>query len=448
MSSYPQSEQLLSFAKSLAPLGIDLYCVGGCVRDWLLKRPIKDIDICSRLHPSQMIELCTQRGIVCKMRCEATGTVVLKLDGTEYEHTTFRSESYPRGGSHRPDSVRFTTTPEQDALRRDFSVNAIYLNLVTGQLKDPTGGLSDLKNKILCTTAQNPDDILKDDGIRILRLVRFAHDLGFKIDDSTFESAKANAHLLNDIPFERKRDELNKILLLDGVYNALCCIDELGIWPYVIPELEQCRGMEQRRDHHHYDVMHHLFHATENIPRDIELRYMALLHDIGKPPCKAETGKFYIHHKYSCSMSEVILKRLLMPSYSINRICFAILNHMFDIGGTAREDTIRRCFCRWGVDHTKDIIMLREADARGSGTQSDYIADRWRDILDKMIEQNVPFSVRELNIRGQDIMHELQLPPDKRIGGILTGLLYHCANKPQDNQKARLLKLAHDYNSP
>ncbi len=448
MTKLPIPQQLQAFARTLRGAGEAIYCVGGCVRDWLLNREVSDIDLCSALTPQQMLALCAERDVCCTIKCERTGTVLIKLGDSSYEHTTFRTESYGAGGKHRPDEVRFTASLKQDAFRRDFSVNAIYYNLLTEELIDPTGGLNDINNKVLRTTTAEPSEILKDDGLRILRLVRFAFSLGFSVDKATKAAAKEYGWLLNDVSFERKRDELNRILVLERVYDALCMMDELDIFKYVIPEMDACRDMEQRKDHHKHDVLHHIFHATENIPPEVDLRYMALLHDIGKPPCKKDTGKQILHDVYSARMAEEILNTLMLPKLEIERITAAIKNHMFDIRDEAREDTVRRHFCRLGIARIRDLIALREADVRGCGYDLDYVAVRWRRILDEMIAEGVPFSVSELNVSGEDIMQATGLPPSKRVGELQQFLLMHCSVSPRDNSPEKLKKLLRDYEKP
>lgn len=437
--------QLINLAHVLWDVGFAVYCVGGCVRDSLLKRPVSDIDICSALTPNEMIEQCNKIGVSCQLKCERTGTVLIELDGTEYEHTTFRTESYGKGGGHSPNEVKFTCELEKDAFRRDFSVNAIYYDIAQGRLIDPTGGINDIEKRVLRTTTKDPKEILDDDGLRLLRLVRFAHLLGFSVDTRTFECARENAALLEDVSFERKRDELIRILMLDDVYLALCCMDELGLWQYVVPELVECRGMAQRPDHHRYDVMHHIFHTVESMTVDVELRFAALLHDVGKPPCKKETGKQYLHDKYSERLAEVILKRLKMSSSSIERICFVVANHMFDLREQAKDETVRRRFCLWGVARVEDIIAIREADVRGSGIETDFVARHWRSVLHDMLEEGAPFSLGELDITGKDIMEATGLSPCKQVGDIQRQLLMHCAVHPKDNNKAILTKLLRDF---
>ncbi|MDO4565173.1 MAG: CCA tRNA nucleotidyltransferase [Clostridia bacterium] len=420
--------------------GIPLFCVGGCVRDWILGRTAADIDLCSKASPDAVIALCKQNGIPAEIQSEKTGTVRITLNGRSYEHTAFRIESY-EGGRHRPKQVIFGGSLEQDAGRRDFSINAIYYDIAGGRLQDPAGGLADLSAGRIRTTSANPYTILRHDGLRILRLVRFAFELGFSIEEATFECAREQAHLLWDVSFERKRDELIKILLLDEVYAALCCMDELNLFPYIIPELTACRGVKQRSDHHEHDVLHHLFHAAENINKEPALRLAALLHDIGKPRCLKETGRMRLHHRYSAQDAKQVLLRLRLPKADIDRIVFAVENHMFDIRDERTEDEVRRRFCIWGERRVWDMIALREADVLGSGKDASFRAERWRRIIADMTARKTPFSYAELALNGDEIMAILGIPPSKEVARAQRSLLLHCAAFPEHNTKGTLREL-------
>ena len=159
---------LRDFAEALKRDGVTLYAVGGCVRDALLGREVHDVDLASKARPDELIAYAKTFGIEAKIVQQMLGTVLITVDGTDYEHTTFRTESYGAGGVHKPEAVRFSDTPEIDAFRRDFSVNALYESVSDGAILDPTGGLTDLEKRVLRTTTEDPAVILKDDGLRIL----------------------------------------------------------------------------------------------------------------------------------------------------------------------------------------------------------------------------------------------------------------------------------------
>ena len=436
---------LRAFANSLEKEGTALYAVGGCVRDALLDRPVHDIDLCSRLRPCEMLERANAHGIRARIVQETLGTVLLSIDGTDYEHTTFRTESYGTGGAHKPDAVRFSDTPKADAFRRDFSVNALYQSVTNGSIIDPTGGRKDLEARVLRTTTRDPSVILKDDGLRILRLVRLSAALDFSIDPNTWEAAKTHAALLRDVTWERKQQELSRILTGDRVFTALSMLRELGTLPYLMPELCVCDGMEQRKDYHRYDVLTHLFHTCENTPNELGMRLVGLLHDIGKPEAFLRDGKLYAHDIYGERIARTVLERLKYPNALIERVCGVIRMHMFDLKDEAAEATVRKRFAEWGRARTEDLILIREADVRGSGVKPAFKAVRWREIYAKMQSEHAPFSERELAVSGADIMRELGLSEGEHIGRIKHALLLHCAVHPAENDRKTLLKRMHDF---
>jgi len=436
---------LRAFANALKDRGVALYAVGGCVRDALLNRPVHDVDLASRLRPDELLEAANGFGIEARIVQQTLGTVLLNVDGVEYEHTTFRTESYGAGGAHKPDAVAFSDSLNADAFRRDFSVNALYESVSDGTLVDPTGGLDDLHAHVLRTTAADPAQILRDDGLRILRLVRFAASLGFSVDPATWAAAKANAHLLGDVAWERKRQELDRMLLGPRVFDALSMMRDVGALPYVLPELCACDGMEQKKQYHRYDVLTHLFHTCENTPTELHARLAGLLHDVGKPVALERDGKLYAHDVYGERIARTMLMRLRYPTALIDRVAETIRLHMFDLSDEAADDTIRKRFASLGRERTEDLIKIREADVRGSGIKTDFAAAHWRRVYEDMLHEGAPFSERELAVSGEDVMKELGLPPGERVGRVKRKLLERCAVHPEENVRETLLRRMHDY---
>ena len=445
-------ENLIKLANLFSEVGETLYAVGGMVRNPLLGLPISDIDVCSKMPVDEVINFCKKNDLHFVPKGLAYGTVEIHIGGISVEHTTFRADSYGEGGSHKPESVKFSTSLESDAVRRDFTVNALYCNILSGEIKDPTGGLDDIKNGIIRATSKDAHIILKDDALRILRMVRFAAQLGFDIDNDTFLAAKENISGLQHISPERIRDELNKILLSDvrykeyvydennSVLKGLELLKELGAFKYIIPELELGIGIEQKPTHHKYDVFNHALHTCACSAPSLIMRLAGLLHDIGKPIVFKENGNMHFHDMVGETLSRDILKRLKYDNATVDAVSKIVRYHMYDLNGTAKGKTLKRQFARWGYDFTLRICEIREADVHGSGFIKGEVksAVRWRKVLDDMVMRGAPFSEKDIACTGKDIALWLSIPPSKEIGEIKQKLLMHCAVFPKHNNKQDL----------
>lgn len=450
----PIPANLAPVAQLFRAAGVPVYAVGGMVRNSLLGLPPSDMDICSGLTPAQVESLCAGTEVRVIPKALEFGTVELHAFGAVVEHTTFRKESYRCGGAHRPERVELAGTLETDAFRRDFSVNALYAELNTGRVTDPTGGLADLRARALRTTSNRPEEILQSDALRVLRLVRFACELGFVPEERTFLAAKAHVAGLRDIAGERKREELNKLLLCDIKYpglakpwespvlSGLTLLEDLGAWGLLIPELEPARGCAQRKDHHRYDVLFHAFHACAAAPPELPLRLAGLLHDVGKPACLARDGNMHDHARMGEPLALAALNRLRYPKALAHNVGALVRYHMYDIQGQAKESTLRTRFALWGRELTKQLILLREADIVGCGYDPpDYRHERWRTLYQRMLSEGAPFSQGELALDGRDIMEALDLKSGALVGALKKRLFLHCAQRPRDNTKERLLRL-------
>lgn len=420
-------------------MGIPLYAVGGFVRDSLLGRDCSDIDLASAFTPDELDAFLTQRGISHKLTCARLGTVVIALESGRYEHTTFRRESYGAGGGHEPVSVAFTKSLKEDAKRRDFSVNALYLELDSGELIDPVAGCRDIEKKLLRTTTFDPYRILSDDGLRIMRLARFTAQLGFETEENTLVCAKENAVLLGDIAPERKRDELMKLLGQDDVLKGLEMMSKLDGWRYVIPELDACKGLKQQHKYHIFDVQGHCFHVCAKLPKDdVVLRLAGLIHDLAKG-----VGEWRNHDVVGEGMARAVMERLRFDRGSINRVCAIVRDHMYDMPrDELDEETVRKRFASWGRVHTKELLQFRDADIKGCGGGTMRLGNR-AELYNDMLRRNTPFALSELKLSGTELMNELHMQGGERVGELLNELWMHCAVHPEDNETAALLALSH-----
>lgn len=384
-----------------------IYLVGGAVRNALLGLPLSDVDLCGEIPPDRLAKELDGLFVVKDVN-PRVGTVKLSCGKESFEYTRFRHDSYPLdSGVHTPSDVTFVSSPEEDAFRRDFTVNAIYKRLTDGVILDPTGGIPDLKRRILRTT-RAPEEVFSEDGLRLLRLVRFAAELGFEIEEETFRAAKKYAPLLRDISVERKREELNKILVADlkygvkgGVFRALELLRELELYPYFLPEIAEGIGVGQRSDYHKYDVYYHILHTVEAAPA--HLRLAALLHDVGKPLCIRRDGNAYLHSVESAAMTREIMNRLRYPKKETNRTAEIVRWHMFDFNGEASENKKRR-FVQREWDLLEDIVALKDADSVGTGcfTENKYGHYLLR-LKEKMAAEGVPVKIKDLPIKGEEL---------------------------------------------
>ncbi len=461
MTKIPLPNELIFLARLFREAGVCLYAVGGVVRDQLLGLQRSDVDVTSAMSPEAVLELCRAHDIRCIPKALHFGTVEIHLpDGVSVEHTTFRSEHYGAGGAHRPDAVTLHSSLEADAFRRDFSVNALYYDILEEKLVDPTGGLADLTKRLLRTTSTDAADILCADGLRIMRLVRLSSELGFTVENQTWETARAHVGLLNDIAWERKRDEFLKILRSDerlndrsAVLTALYRLDALGAFDLLLPELSGGRYIHQTPKHHAFNVLEHSFHVCVLAPT--RLRFAALLHDVGKPEAFRRSGgrpdaavnwraaglkksPMLNHDLIGAEIALDIGKRFRLPNAEIEHISQLVLYHMYDIADSAKESTLRAFFAQRGLPFSLELCDIREADVRGSGLKTQYTAERWRALLSVMQEEGTPFSLSDLRCTGEDIMDWLRLPAGPEIGRILRLLLKHCAQHPKDNTPRRL----------
>jgi len=431
--------------KSTAPV----YAVGGIVRDFLLGfTPLSqnpDFDICAPMPVDEFLNLAISQGFQVKSVYKNTGTVKLQdQNGLDFEYSHFRSDKYVRG-IHAPIESVFTTEIEKDCIRRDFTINAIYYDLKNEKFVDPLNGISAIQDKRL-TTVTDAQKVFSEDGLRLMRLARFAGQLGFSPDEECLLGAKAHAHLIKDISAERIYAELVAILRADekfgvkgGQYHGLCVLDQTGVLDHVFPELTLGRHMAQRPDFHKYDVLEHSLRAVLYAPPQIRLA--ALLHDVGKPFCKIRDNNSYAHPQEGARIATEILQRLKAPKKVILHTARLIENHMYDFNCQTKESKLRRYLVA-NADILPDLLLVKQADFSACMDDCSLAptCTRWQTLLKKMKDENVPFHVRELAISGKELL-DLPLPPNM-ISQTLERLLAHTAVYPKDNQKSILLKLA------
>lgn len=440
-------EACRQIASAAAEHGMRVYTVGGAVRNSLLGLEAADYDLCGPQSAEDM-EACASGDIVVTDTVNGLGTARVRCAGQSFEYTAFRADSYRPGGAHTPSEVVFTTSIDVDAARRDFTVNALYADPLTGEVLDPLGtAMADLEAGIL---RQAHDDAMHEDALRILRMVRFSAQLGFQPDEATYEAARRHVSDLTSISAERIRDELFLILLSDVPYGkigaparGILMLRDLGALEYVIPELKAGDGFVQKTKFHRYDVLGHQVATCAAAPPDLTTRLAALLHDVAKPEVFVEDGNMHRHAQVGQMRVQTILKRLHAPRTMIRQVSELVRWHMFDLDNTAKKKTIRRWILRMGPEQYARLADLREADFVGSGMgNTAKSADKWRQVLRDMLTESAPLRVRDLAINGDDLMRELKMSPGPQIGSILDGLLVLAAQRPSRNTYNCLLNYA------
>ncbi len=424
-----------------------LYVVGGSVRDYLagLVSDTQDWDICSPMPAETFAQIAEENGFVVKSIYRNTGTVKLQdCDKNDYEYTCFRSDKYVRG-IHVPVEIYFTNDIELDCRRRDFTCNAIYYDVAADSYADPLDGIGAIREKRLTTVAP-AQKVFGEDGLRLMRLARQAAQLGFEPDAETKSGAQENAHLIRDISPERIYTELCMILsadqkhgVLDGHYQGLRLLSEIGVLDEILPELTLGRNMAQRADFHNYDVLEHSLRAV--LYADCNIRLAALLHDVGKPACTLRYGTTYAHPQEGEEIAKKILERLKAPKKTIERVCKLVALHMYDLDCNTGTSKLRRFLVK-NRDCVEDLLALKQADF--SACKDDLsiapTVRRWTELLAVMQAEHVPFSLKELAVNGNDL-RTLDIPPH-HISEILQKLLEYTAVTPQDNEKERLCRIA------
>jgi tRNA nucleotidyltransferase (CCA-adding enzyme) len=442
------TKNLKSLAR-LFPAEAPLYLVGGAVRNALLGLAAADTDTASRKTAEEAASIAAGSPFRVEAQYNALGTLKLSAGAEKIEYTAFRKEVYA-GGGHRPVSVCFGGDIQSDARRRDFTVNAVYYDVAGEKIADPLNGAADLKNKLI-RAADDPEKVFSADGLRLLRMVRLACELGFEIEPQTLRAAEKHAGLLSDIKPERIRAELDKILLADRKYDlpgneaahfrGVMLLKETGLLPYIFPGIEKNYGISQNPRYHRYDVFTHMARTLLAAPP--EIRLAALLHDAAKGVCFLEEGNVSRHAAAGAELVRGWLgqRGLKYPNAVAGEVSRLVGLHMYDGDGKTSNDKVKLFIAKHAPLLPK-LLALKRADfaAKGVENAEEASAAHIERVRQGLLTENAPLSLRELQIRGGDIA-ALGCPP-KYIGGVLNELLRRCILHPAKNEKTALTDYA------
>ena len=430
--------------RRLADAGHEAALVGGSLRDVLDGRSPADWDIATAAHPEQVVAIFPRTTWLNRF-----GTVTVHGgDVGDAQVTTYRGESGYRD-RRRPDEVTFGVSLTEDLARRDFTINAIAwlpsdLDAGTGWVVDPYDGRADLGARMLRAVG-DADARFAEDGLRLLRAVRLAHQLQLHVDSPTADAVRRLRHLAADVSGERARGELDRILAHAAPSGGLKLMEELGLLEIVLPEVAALRGVPQLKAMPG-DALDHALRAVDAVqPADLPGRWAALLHDIGKAATLAD-GHFVGHDEVGAAMAAVALDRFRMSTADAARIVHAIRHHMYAYEPGWTDAAVRRFLRRVGLD-TRLLFDLRRADnaASGVGETGDARQRELEDRIDALLaDERIALEPRALVVDGHDLQRELQLAPGPRIGALLERLTDAVIEDPSRNERATLLRIARE----
>lgn len=415
--------------------GFEAFCVGGAVRDSIMGLNPTDWDITTSASPEDTVMVFKDYKTVDTGLKHGTLTVV--IDKTPFEVTTYRVDGDYNDNRH-PENVHFTKKLSDDLSRRDFTVNALAYNDKTG-LVDLYGGQEDIYNSIIKTVG-NPSARFQEDGLRIMRALRFASVLGFTIESETAKAIHDNKDLLKNISAERLAVELSKLVCGKNAFNIL--MEYWDVLSVFIPEIKSAVGFKQYGKKHAYDVWEHICHTVDTIPQDKILRLTMLLHDLGKIPTHKldESGNstFKNHATIGGDMAREILTRLRFDKKTINRVSFLVANHDFE--PPLSKTDLKKHLKNKTVDDIKTLLTIKKSD-RGA------LSESYRDIskeseqclkwLDEIEKNNECCKIAQLAITGDDLKKKGLKGED--IGKALDTLLDAVIEGKLQNKKEDLL---------
>lgn len=481
-------EPLSRLGEAFSEAGHELFLVGGYVRDKLSGSDGPDIDATTGARPEDFKKLLRKRARAFWDVGERFGTIGAEIGGYAVEVTTFRSDMYTEGSRH--PEVRFGDSLEGDLARRDFTINAIASDALSGGIKDPFDGRKDLELGVIRPVG-NPLDRMRDDPLRMLRAVRFQTTLStpekpFAITAELDAAIRENAYWLESISAERIRDEFEKILISPNVSGGLRALVRLGLMPYVVPEFMETVDVEQESEFHHKDVFEHTLIVVGNVEATPVLRKAAFFHDIGKPRtlvyehrctyCGAKSTQktpeegecpecggrtlakkvhFYGHENVGAGIARRAMKRLVYPKDDTEAVAHLVVNHMrpmsYAVGRDPWSDSAVRRFIRdthlakgdRELSNVDMLLSLARADITGGNPRRRGIAEAsWRSLYERVNKVREEDAIEKLEspLDGNEIMAHFGRSPGpwiKPIKDFLEGEVVEGRLKQDDKETAR-----------
>ncbi len=440
-------KEITEIMESVKKNNFECYVVGGCVRDLLSGKKPKDYDMATSAKPEEVLRIFKNSYLNNDF---GTVSIVVnsKKEGIkEVQITTYRIESEYDDKRH-PENVSFVNNIEEDLKRRDFTINAMAVDISSAEeikLIDLFNGQDDLKKGIIRAVGDAKERIAED-ALRMMRAVRFYSQLGYKIEKETAEAIKKNSHLLQNISKERIRDEFVKIILSEKAAEGVEKLRELNLLSQFLPELLEGYNVDQNK-HHIYNCYEHSIESLRYAAKknfNFSVRMASLLHDIGKPRSKDGSGKdatFYNHEMIGARITRNVLQRLKLSKTDIEKITTLVRYHLFYYNtGEVTESSVRRLLRKVGKENVDDLLRVRMADRIGSGVPKaePYRLRHLRYIIDRVSQDPITSSMLEID--GSDAMKIMEISPGPLVGSVLNILLKMVIDDPNKNKKEILEK--------
>lgn len=471
-------KQLRALRELREELGAEVFLVGGTVRDLVRRKEPNDIDLVVRnVTPSDFEAFLRDRGSL-QLVGKAFGVYLFKPKRSRKPiEIAFPRTEISTGEGHGDFLIHSdpAISLEEDSLRRDFTLNALYLSIddvnESGKLDrraiiDFHRGLEHIRRRLVVAVG-NPEDRIREDPLRMMRAMVLVARTGYRLEGNTFGAIKKSVNLIESVALERVRDELVKILEADKPSRAFKAMLRTGLLEAALPELAACIGVDQNPKHHSYPVFEHLIYATDaacGLTDRLDVRFSAMCHDLGKVPTQAVkpggTGPkditFHNHEIVSTRLGYQLLQRLRFPKDFIERVVHLIRYHQYKYDREWTDKAVRRFVRNCGISR-EDLgnldeypqFLLRQADRMGNTLKRHLpITQKQRDFQARILsvyEKSSAYSLRDLKVNGRDIMEHFDLPASSVIGRVIRFLFDAVEETPEANTRDGLLRLAGKY---
>lgn len=412
----------------------EAFVVGGCVRDLLMDIEPSDYDIATSALPQEIMGWFTKTvptGI-------GHGTVTVFMDGMPVEVSTFKGTTEGQYDLY------------QDLLRRDFTINAIAMDM-QGVVYDPFGGREDLQKQMIRSPLNQSRERFAEDPLRMMRAVRLAASFNFALHPTVTEAIIDSHELIRQVSVERIREELNKILVSENPSLGIKLLLYHNLLAYVMPEAIPMVDFDQHNKNHDKDVFQHALAVLEAVPPRLNVRWAAFLHDIGKPATFTRdengVGHFYGHHTKGQEITRRILERLKYDNRTIEDITTLVGAHMTRFA-RFRNANLKKLVSQVGEHNLQDLYDLQKADILGSAPPFDFTAlNEMQAEIEQILREKHPLKIQDLAVNGHDLI-EIGVEPGPEMGQILHALLEIVLEDPQKNNASTLLSLAQELARP